>query len=444
MPRQKKPKKAINGQGNLRKLKSGKWEYRYVMPTRKPDGSLDRRSKTAATGEQAFAIGQADIAEAKNMLAAISAPRPTKANPDITISELFERWWPIHTRSVRDTTLSTDKFTRQRITESLGTMPVKDVRPSQINAHTEKQLSAGLSDNTAGKDRSMLYQLFSYAVEEEITDRNPVIKKSIGKPRDTTLAVDRKDAYSPDEVGKMLDAHARLSAFRGSRGLSPALIQAADATIVWLFSGIREEELLFLSADIVDASGGSMSIIGALNIVGGKSVPGPTKSIAALRRAEVSQVAQPILAAMKEHAKNGQLLHSRNHQSKFYGASAFRDAYYAFVQSIEGIRVLPPNCCRHTHATMLAAVGVPPALIQYQMGHNDYQLTASIYTHVKLYMSPEAIKKIKGWGVGEFYWGSKPEALEMVGDEGPKEAKEATRLEMKGEEMDKKKTPEPA
>lgn len=60
---------------------------------------------------------------------------------------------------------------------------------------------------------------------------------------------------------------------------------------------------------------------------------------------------------------------------------SFYSFYYTFLQRIQ-VRALPPYCCRHTCATLLARKNVSLAITQQVMRHADYRTTLEVYTHL--------------------------------------------------------------
>lgn len=62
-----------------------------------------------------------------------------------------------------------------------------------------------------------------------------------------------------------------------------------------------------------------------------------------------------------------------------------RDLELAEVEKRDALnRVADAHCLRHTHASLLAKVGVSPTVAQKSMRHSDVRLTMSVYTHLEM------------------------------------------------------------
>ena len=59
---------------------------------------------------------------------------------------------------------------------------------------------------------------------------------------------------------------------------------------------------------------------------------------------------------------------------------------------MEGVRVLPPHCCRHTYVSQMQMLGVDLATIQSIVGHADVDMTKH-YLHVQDPVRQAAIEK---------------------------------------------------
>jgi len=71
-------------------------------------------------------------------------------------------------------------------------------------------------------------------------------------------------------------------------------------------------------------------------------------------------------------------------------AKTWRDYYLAAIEAIEGVRYLPPHCCRHTYITLLHASGVDFDTIQALAGQSDEDATRG-YMHIKDEVTAKAV-----------------------------------------------------
>lgn len=98
--------------------------------------------------------------------------------------------------------------------------------------------------------------------------------------------------------------------------------------------------------------------------------------------------ADKIMPLVHEAYKAGEKLLCEVDEKTFYAEWA------AMCQRI-GLRDVDPYCLRHTTASLLAAEGVQPAIIQQIMGHASYAITAEHYTHIQTEDKLEALNKLK-------------------------------------------------
>lgn len=98
--------------------------------------------------------------------------------------------------------------------------------------------------------------------------------------------------------------------------------------------------------------------------------------------------ADKIMPLVREAYQEGARLLCEVDEKTFY-------AEWAAMCARTGLDGVDPYCLRHTTATLLAAEGVQPVIIQQIMGHTSYAITAEHYTHVQLEDKLSALNKLK-------------------------------------------------
>ncbi|MBT9252191.1 MAG: site-specific integrase [Brockia lithotrophica] len=68
------------------------------------------------------------------------------------------------------------------------------------------------------------------------------------------------------------------------------------------------------------------------------------------------------------------------------------ESYRCFLRRYFNIT---PHVLRHTYATLSLQVGIPPKIVQEQLGHSDIKITLSVYSHALPSMAKEAVQKLK-------------------------------------------------
>ena len=56
---------------------------------------------------------------------------------------------------------------------------------------------------------------------------------------------------------------------------------------------------------------------------------------------------------------------------------------------------ITPHVCRHTCCSNQAKAGMDPKTLQYLMGHSDFGVTLSTYTHLGLEDAAEELRRMK-------------------------------------------------
>ena len=95
-----------------------------------------------------------------------------------------------------------------------------------------------------------------------------------------------------------------------------------------------------------------------------------------------------IMPLVRESYREGSVLLCEVDEKVFY-------AEWAAMCERVGLKDVTPYCLRHTTASLLAAEGVQPAIIQQIMGHTSYSITAEHYTHIQMDAKLEALNKLK-------------------------------------------------
>ena len=141
------------------------------------------------------------------------------------------------------------------------------------------------------------------------------------------------------------------------------------------FGGLRRGETLALRRADVDFSAGVLHVCRQRVRVGGQLVTAPPKSAAGIRDVPISPELEPILREAVRFLLPNALIVPIAPETL---AHKWRDAQCkAGITSPYRLHDL-----RHTYATRLVLAGVNIRVLQYAIGHADYQLTMKTYTHI--------------------------------------------------------------
>jgi len=259
------------------------------------------------------------------------------------------------------------------IPDELMDMELADIKPMHLQDFVNK-FSVNASKSYMDKMRVMLHGLFSSAVENELTTRDPSAKlripQVIEKPR---------ESFTADEVRKIVD-FAWDYPYR----------RIAVAVIVMLFTGLRRGELLGIKWD--DVADDTLSVRRGVYQERGKAIAEDfkLKTSKSLRTLPLIPEVVHLIHTLPRHGEyifgtsSGKLWHPRNF-SRDYGSffKALRNKY-------PEVRVLPVHCCRHSFATLTLATCDNMRIVQQLLGHSDINTTAR-YTHPDMNTMHKAI-----------------------------------------------------
>lgn len=263
------------------------------------------------------------------------------------------------------------------IPDALMDMELDDIKPLHLQEFVNK-FSVNASKSYMDKMRGLLHGLFSSAVENELTTRDPSAKlripQVIEKPR---------ESFTEDEVRKIVD-FAWDYPYR----------RIAIAVVTLLFTGIRRGELLGLKwEDITDNTlsirrgvyqDGSTALVEDFKLKTATSIRSvPLMAEVAYRICSLPRYGQFVFCT-----KSGKLWHPRNFDRDYHSFfKALRDKY-------PEVRDLSPHSCRHTFATLTLDTGTDVRIVQQLLGHSDIKTTAR-YTHPSMNIMQKAVSGMK-------------------------------------------------
>ena len=155
--------KASNGEGSIYRDSDGAWRATYSVP-----GEARPRQVLGKTREEAIARRAAKLEE-------LSQIQSSTFHRDATVAELAAWWLDVVARHrVRPSTFGTYRDRVQRITDTLGVMPVRAVKPERVARWQSDLLKSGLASGTVADVRVTLHQVLEQAVIHELIASNPV------------------------------------------------------------------------------------------------------------------------------------------------------------------------------------------------------------------------------------------------------------------------------
>ena len=155
--------KASNGEGSIYRDSDGAWRATYSVP-----GEARPRRVRGKTREEAIARRTVKLEE-------LSQIQSSTFHRDATVAELAAWWLDVVARHrVRPSTLGTYSQRVERITNTIGRLPARSLKPERIARWQSDLLKSGLASGTVADVRVTLHQVLEQAVIHELIASNPV------------------------------------------------------------------------------------------------------------------------------------------------------------------------------------------------------------------------------------------------------------------------------
>ena len=399
-----KPKRNANGQGGVYRRADGRWEAKVFVDT--PDGRRKRISVYGDT-ERAALDGLGRILEQQRR------GIPT-ATTTLTVADYMTYWLEhIAEPSIRRTTYATyEGDVRLHIMPGIGKRKLKALQASDIRAwlselRTKCQCCAQGRDAARDEPRCcaladprccqavlsassirhvlrVLRAALQDAVDEELLSRN------VARLVQLRVTDDRKvRSFTRTEALRFLDAAEQHRLY--------ALWAVA------LAMGLRRGEALGLAWADVDLDAGRMTVRQALHRVHGQLRLDPVKTDASVA---VLPIPDPLVTILRAHRK-------RQLEERFAAGSSWREkglvfttAQGGFIEPRNANRIFQNLCrkanvpqlrvhdLRHSCATLLFTMGVPPATVQRILRQSSITVTTGTYVEVIEAVQRDALDSI--------------------------------------------------
>lgn len=267
-------------------------------------------------------------------------------------AQWYQTYMSLYKRRLSDKTRESYARLDQLINPIIGAKPLEAITPDDIQAAL-----VAAEDQAGSRQAQLVYTLLHAAFRRAV--RSGHIRQS------PVEAVDK-----PDHEGK------QGRAIEGDdwERLSP-LIVGNVAFALMAFAGLRRGETLALRRCDIDLQTGVIHVCRQRIRVHGQLVTAPPKSSAGIRDVPISPELEPILReAVRFLLPNGLLVPIAPETLAHKWRDAQRKAGITSPYRLHDLR--------HTYATRLVLAGVNIRVLQYAIGHADYQLTMKTYTHI--------------------------------------------------------------
>ena len=239
--------KRSNGEGCIRKTKSGSWRGE-IMDGYTPEGKRHIVRFTAKT--RAGVLDKLRVWRAETESEA-------SVGGKIRFSDWADTWYGDYRSEVQPSTYSGYRYTLKTLKKAFGDQPLAEILPIHINRFLDKLSADGYSLSMIRKCRAMLIQIFDAADSNGLVLRNPARKAKTVRSKQNGFRGEHKekDAFTEREVTRLMGA------------LPDDLLGNSIRTL--LCSGMRVQELLALRPEDISEDGSVIRVEYAVKMVNG-------------------------------------------------------------------------------------------------------------------------------------------------------------------------------
>lgn len=270
----------------------------------------------------------------------------------MTYKQWYQEYLRLYKRKIADKTRESYSRLDQLISPIIGAKLLEEITPDDIQAAV-----VAVEDRAGSRQAQLAYSLLHAAFRRAV--RSKRLKES---PVD---AVDRPEHTAKEGRAIEGDDWQRLS----------PIISGDVAFALACHAGLRRGEVLGLRRGDIDLEAGIIRIERQRVRVRGEIVTAPPKSSAGVRIVPISPELAPILCKATRFLLPAAYLVPISPETL--------NRRWSAAQKAAGIRqAYRFHDLRHTYATRLVMEGINLRVLQYVIGHADYQLTVSTYTHI--------------------------------------------------------------
>ena len=317
----------------------------------------------------------------------------------LLLSDYLNDWLKIVSPQLRESTISAyDKNIRLRINPYIGELTLQQLTAKDIDKLYVTLLESGrqaprdvegLSTKTVKSVHQTIKQALERAYVNGLVSRNvatlstpPKAQGKVGKPMH----------WTPEELKTF------LSAIEGHR-LEHLFKFAA-------YTGMRRGEVLGLTWRLVDWQRSQVSVSQSVGKVGGKVVVTTPKTSSGERDVPIDEATLELLTKIRQEQESNKAMLGLDRLGSGYvfcrpdgtclNPERITRVFGEVVAEL-GLPAISFHGLRHTHATILLSMGIPPHVVSARLGHSGVSITLSTYAHVLPKQQGEAAQQFASY-----------------------------------------------
>ena len=259
-----------------------------------------------------------------------------KQRNTITLRQLFNEWLPIHSKSISNSAVKSYHIAFKHIS-NIADMPITDIHFQHLQHVINSMHVKGLSYSSCKKVRTLLNQLFNYAIIKDYSITNYSIHLNLGP----NIPMIRRRVFTRQQINKLWSIDTPYS----------------HMILILLYTGLRIGELLNLRKQDIYRRSSYLIVRHAKTKAGeGRIIP-------------LHRLIIPLIELLYIDADD----------------YLFTVSYTTVRKHFQNI-MKQLNCkhtihdTRHTFASLLDSVA-PPNALRSLLGHKQGDITTRVYTH---------------------------------------------------------------
>ncbi|MDU2301060.1 site-specific integrase [Veillonella sp.] len=268
----------------------------------------------------------------------------------ITLRQLFNEWLPIHSQSISRSAVNSYHIAFKHIS-NISDMSITDIHFQHLQNVIDSMHVKGLSYSSCKKVRTVLNQLFNYAIIRDYPVTNYALHLNLGPNRPTI----KRRVFTRQQINKLWAIDTSYSRL----------------ILILLYTGLRIGELLNLRRQDINRRSSYLIVRHAKTKAGeGRIIP-------------IHHRIMPIIEQL--YINSGDYLFTISYTS-------FRKHFQDIMKQLNCKHTIHDT--RHTFASLLDAVA-PPNDLRSLLGHKQGDITTRVYTHKTIRELRKTIELLK-------------------------------------------------
>ena len=268
----------------------------------------------------------------------------------ITLRQLFNEWLPIHSQSISKSAIKSYHIAFKHIS-NIADMSITDIHFQHLQNVINSMHVKKLSYSSCKKVRTLLNQLFNYAIIRDYPVTNYALHLNLGPNRPTI----KRRVFTRQQINKLWAIDASYSRM----------------ILILLYTGLRIGELLNLRRQDINRRSSYLIVRHAKTKAGeGRIIP-------------LHHRITPLIEQVYNAADN--YLFPISYTS-------FRKHFHEIMKQLNCKHTIHDT--RHTFASLLDAIA-PPNTLRALLGHKQGDITTRVYTHKTIRELRKTIELLK-------------------------------------------------